>query len=61
MNRVAGDPGLKQELRGRGFQRIKVFSWRYTAEETVKIYRSVLCSRQSTPEKGRTSAVSVIL
>jgi glycosyltransferase involved in cell wall biosynthesis len=60
MKRVASDPGLKQELRGRGFQRVQVFSWRNTAEETVKIYHSVLRSRQSAPEKGRKSAVSVI-
>jgi glycosyltransferase involved in cell wall biosynthesis len=47
MKQVAGDPGLKQELRGRGFQRVQVFSWRNTAEETVKIYRSLLRSEQS--------------
>lgn len=47
MERVSGDPGLKQELRGRGFQRVQMFSWRKTAEETVKIYRSLVHSRPS--------------
>jgi glycosyltransferase involved in cell wall biosynthesis len=47
MRRVAGDPGQKQDLRSRGFQRVQVFSWRKTAEETVKIYRSLLRTQQS--------------
>jgi glycosyltransferase involved in cell wall biosynthesis len=46
MQRVGGDTGLKQDLRDRGFQRVQVFSWRNTAEETVRIYRSLLCSEQ---------------
>jgi len=36
-----GDPGLRKEFSGKGILRAKRFSWRYTAEETYKVYKEV--------------------
>jgi hypothetical protein len=38
----AVDADLKSQLRSRGLERVKVFSWRETAEQTVAIYRSLI-------------------
>jgi len=41
MYEVLTNDGLKEELRKRGLKRAKLFSWRKTAEETLKIYEEV--------------------
>jgi glycosyltransferase involved in cell wall biosynthesis len=38
----AVDTELKNQLRNRGLERVKAFSWRETAEQTVAIYRSLV-------------------
>lgn len=35
------DKGLRQELIGRGFRRVKNFTWKRTAEKTLEVYQSV--------------------
>jgi glycosyltransferase involved in cell wall biosynthesis len=42
LQRFAADGQLKAQLRDKGFQRVKSFSWDETAELTVAIYRSLL-------------------
>jgi glycosyltransferase involved in cell wall biosynthesis len=39
MERVWREPGLRDDLRGRGFARAAEFSWRRAAEETLDVYR----------------------
>jgi glycosyltransferase involved in cell wall biosynthesis len=40
--RVVADARLQAELRGRGVQRAKMFSWRRAASETLEVYREAL-------------------
>lgn len=42
LQRFAVDADLKDQLRCRGLERVKTFSWRETAEQTVAIYRSLI-------------------
>jgi glycosyltransferase involved in cell wall biosynthesis len=42
LRRFAVDTDLKNQLRSRGLERVKAFSWRETAEQTVAIYRSLI-------------------
>jgi glycosyltransferase involved in cell wall biosynthesis len=42
LRRFAVDSDLKNQLRSRGLERVKAFSWRETAEQTVAIYRSLI-------------------
>lgn len=42
LQRFAVDRELKAQLRDKGFERVKSFSWDETAERTVAIYRSLL-------------------
>jgi len=42
MNEIMSSNNLKNELIKRGSERIKKFSWRITAEETLKIYKEIL-------------------
>jgi len=42
LQRFARDGQLKAQLRDKGFERVKAFSWAATAEQTVAIYRSLL-------------------
>jgi glycosyltransferase involved in cell wall biosynthesis len=42
LRRFAADADLKSQLRSRGLERVKVFSWRETAEQTVAIYRGLI-------------------
>jgi glycosyltransferase involved in cell wall biosynthesis len=51
LQRFAADSHLKAQLRDKGFERIKAFSWAATADQTVAIYRALL-DKQS-EEKGR--------
>ena len=36
------DEGMRAELRRRGFERLKYFSWEKTVSETKKVYESLL-------------------
>lgn len=40
--RLCKDPGLQSDLRRRGLERAKLFSWKYTAIKTLEVYRKVL-------------------
>ncbi len=42
MRRVLDDEALRQEMRKRGLQRAKGFSWTKTAQETVQVYRRAM-------------------
>ncbi len=42
MKRLATEPQLRQELRGKGLVRAKEFSWSKTADETLAIFANVL-------------------
>ncbi len=42
MMRIGDDRQLRDSLVARGFERIKLFSWRKTAEETLALYRKLL-------------------
>ncbi len=42
LRRFAADDQLKMQLRKKGFERVKAFSWDATAENTVAIYRDVI-------------------
>jgi glycosyltransferase involved in cell wall biosynthesis len=42
MRRVLGDEALRQEMRKRGLQRAKGFSWTKTAQETVQVYQRAM-------------------
>lgn len=42
LEKIGSESLLSQELRNKGFQRIKSFSWNKTAEETLSIYRGVV-------------------
>jgi glycosyltransferase involved in cell wall biosynthesis len=45
MARIVSEPGLREELRGRGLARAAQFSWKETARMTAEVYRSVVASR----------------
>ncbi len=42
MRRALGDEALRQEMRKRGLQRAKGFSWTKTAQETVQVYQRAM-------------------
>jgi len=42
MRRVLGDEVLRREMRERGLQRAKSFSWMKTAQETVQVYQRAM-------------------
>jgi len=44
MLRVLTDASLREELRERGLERAKQFTWEHTARETLKVYQEVLNS-----------------
>ncbi|MGA8428594.1 MAG: glycosyltransferase family 1 protein [Candidatus Sulfotelmatobacter sp.] len=48
LRRFAADTQLKAQLRAKGFERVKAFSWTTTAAETMAIYRELL-ARKSRP------------
>lgn len=41
IERTIFDDGLKQELRQKGFERVRLFSWEKTASETLRVYQEV--------------------
>jgi len=47
IRRCLDDPGLRSDLRARGAENVKRFSWARTAEETLETYRSVAEERRS--------------
>jgi glycosyltransferase involved in cell wall biosynthesis len=42
MQRVLSDPDLAADLRGKGLERAKQFSWDRTARETIAVYEKIL-------------------
>jgi glycosyltransferase involved in cell wall biosynthesis len=52
LQRFATDDQLKAQLRDKGFERVKAFSWDATADMTMAIYRSLL-GEQSRQEMQR--------
>jgi glycosyltransferase involved in cell wall biosynthesis len=42
MRRILDDEALRYEMRGRGLQRARDFSWTKTAQETVQVYRRAM-------------------
>jgi glycosyltransferase involved in cell wall biosynthesis len=49
LRRLAGDAGLKNQLRQRGFERVKAFTWRETAKQTMAVYRRVVSRAAGIP------------
>jgi glycosyltransferase involved in cell wall biosynthesis len=43
MLRLSSDQGLRQELKQRGLARARLFSWDRCAENTIAVYKKVLC------------------
>jgi glycosyltransferase involved in cell wall biosynthesis len=43
--KVAESDNLREQLRAKGFERVKQFSWKRTAEETLAVYKEV-CGRR---------------
>jgi len=41
MHRVLTEPGLKEEMRKKGLERSKGFSWRHTAKRTQEVYNRI--------------------
>lgn len=41
MVRLVNDPGLREELRGKGLRRVSDFSWQESAQRTLDVYRRV--------------------
>jgi glycosyltransferase involved in cell wall biosynthesis len=44
LERLVSDPGLQEQLRNKGFERVKHFTWDRAAQETLDLYREVLDS-----------------
>ncbi|GIW45851.1 MAG: glycosyl transferase family 1 [Candidatus Binatia bacterium] len=42
LRRVCGDAALREQLRRKGIERARLFSWRRTAEQTLAVYREVV-------------------
>ena len=42
LERLLGDPGLREDMREAGYRRVAAFSWAYTADETVAVYHEVV-------------------
>lgn len=42
LKRALCEPGLREDMRGKGFEQAARFSWRKTAEMTAEVYRQVL-------------------
>jgi glycosyltransferase involved in cell wall biosynthesis len=42
MFKVIVDDGIRKDIVKKGFERVKLFSWKKMAEETIKIYNGVL-------------------
>jgi glycosyltransferase involved in cell wall biosynthesis len=51
LQRFTTDLALKSQLRDKGFERIKAFSWDATAEQTVAIYRSLVKEESKRTER----------
>lgn len=49
IRRILTDAALSQSLRERGLARAKDFTWKRTAEETVKLYQRILSSNGGIP------------
>lgn len=47
LQRVSREESLHGELRERGFERCRLFSWQRTAVETVDVYEEVLAARRA--------------
>jgi len=45
MARVLTDPELARQLRGKGLERARLFSWEKTARETLGVYEEVVRKR----------------
>jgi glycosyltransferase involved in cell wall biosynthesis len=44
MLELAGSDSLRAQLRAKGFERVKQFSWKKTAQQTLAVYKEV-CGR----------------
>jgi glycosyltransferase involved in cell wall biosynthesis len=53
LTRVLTDTQLRADLRGKGFQRARVFRWDRTARDTLQIYQSLFCAARSGTDGGR--------
>ena len=44
LERLVGDPGLQEQLRTKGFERVKQFTWDRAAQQTLDLYQEVVSS-----------------
>ncbi len=58
LHRLLTDDDLHAELRAKGLQRARCFSWEIAARKTLEVYRQALTSPSSLPAAGRTPASS---
>ena len=42
MEKILTDKRLREELINKGFEQAKKFSWKNTAEETLKVYKNLM-------------------
>jgi glycosyltransferase involved in cell wall biosynthesis len=49
MDRVLSNEKLREELREKGFRRARQFSWRKTAEETLRVYEHCFAMNETGP------------
>jgi glycosyltransferase involved in cell wall biosynthesis len=48
---VALDPALRNELRQKGYENVKRFSWQLTAQQTLRVYQTVLAQAPAKPSE----------
>jgi len=46
MHQLLTDKGLREQLVGKGYRRIKKFSWEETARRTLKVYTEIYQERK---------------
>lgn len=55
LGRLAGEAGLRQDVRRRGLARAASFSWENTGRETAEVYREVVEETRHLPSRRRAS------
>ncbi len=50
IKKILDDPQLAESLKQKGLERVKQYSWRKMAEETLAIYQQVLAGQKKSPE-----------
>ncbi len=46
LSMILGDPAIAEHYRQAGWQRVQQFSWQYTAQQTLRAYRSAVAQKR---------------